>query len=68
MYGLGMRELVIVVAVAAIIWPYCRVVSRAGYSPWLGLLIIVPLVNVIALWVFAYVRWPALPEAKPPVP
>ncbi|MFN7644157.1 MAG: hypothetical protein ACK5PW_13935 [Burkholderiales bacterium] len=42
-----------------------RVLRRAGYSPWWVLLVLVPLVNLIALWVFAYARWPALDEAPP---
>ena len=40
-----------------------RVLRRAGYSPWWVLLVLVPLVNLVALWVFAYARWPAVDEA-----
>jgi len=59
--GLAMRELVILVLVAAVVvWPFCRVYSRAGWSPWVGLLMVIPLVNLITLWVFAYAQWPAL--------
>ena len=59
--GIGMREIVIVIIVVLVfIWPYGRILSRAGYSPWLAILIVVPLVNLIALWVFAYADWPAL--------
>ena len=42
-----------------------RVLRRAGYSPWWVLLLLVPLVNLIALWIFAYARWPAIDEAPP---
>jgi hypothetical protein len=34
--------------------------QRAGFSPWLSLLALVPVVNVIALWLFAFGRWPAV--------
>jgi hypothetical protein len=63
MGGLGLRELVVVI-IAAVVWgwPFGRVFSRAGYSPWFGLFMVVPLVNIIALWMFAYAKWPALPE------
>lgn len=37
-----------------------RVLRRAGYSSWWVLLVLVPLVNVVALWAFAYIRWPAI--------
>lgn len=56
----GIRELVILITAAVIAWPYCRVLSRLGFSPWLGLLVFVPIVNIIALWLFAYAKWPAL--------
>jgi len=59
--GFGIGELVIILISAAVIgWPYCRVLSRLGFSPWLGLLVFVPLVNIVLLWVFAYASWPAL--------
>jgi hypothetical protein len=41
-----------------------RVVRRAGFSRWWVLLALVPLVNVLVLWVFAYSRWPALDEER----
>lgn len=33
-------------------------VRRAGFSGWWVVLSIVPMVGLILLWVFAYVRWP----------
>jgi ATP/ADP translocase len=60
--GIGMREIVIVLLLVLFLWPYGRILSRVGYSPWLCLLLIVPLVNVIALWLFAYADWPRLPK------
>jgi hypothetical protein len=58
----GLRELVLVITAAVIVWPYSRVLSRLGFSPWLGVLVFVPVVNIIALWLFAYAKWPALRE------
>lgn len=37
-----------------------RVLRRAGLSAWWVLLVLVPLVNLVALWVFAWMRWPAI--------
>ena len=68
MGGLGMRELVILFELLIVFflfaWPYSRIFSRVGFSPWLCLLMIVPVVNVIAIWIFAYSNWPALPKPK----
>jgi hypothetical protein len=58
--GFGIRELVMLITAALIGWPYCRVLSRLGFSPLLGLLVFVPIVNIIALWLFAYASWPVL--------
>jgi hypothetical protein len=58
--GVGMRELIIILLIVAFIWPYGRILSRAGYSPWLCIIAAVPLVNVVALWIFAYAKWPAI--------
>ena len=59
MGGLSIWHILIVLIVLAImIIPAARILRRAGYSPWLGLLYAVPLVSWVLLWVFAYSRWP----------
>jgi hypothetical protein len=40
-------------------YPVVRILRRAGLNGWWVLLWLIPIVNVVALWVFAYVRWPA---------
>ena len=42
----------------AISFPVSMVLRKAGFSPWWALLSLVPIVNWIALWAFALVRWP----------
>jgi len=62
--GLGMRELVVILLVVGclflVIWPYSRIFAKAGYSGAFSILMVVPIANLIALWVFAYSDWPAL--------
>ncbi len=53
--------LIIFIAIACI--PYWVIAEKAGYSGWLSLLMLVPLVNVVMLWVFAFSEWPALRRA-----
>jgi uncharacterized membrane protein YhaH (DUF805 family) len=50
----------IAISIAIFLPPSARIVRRAGYSGWWALLMIVPGVNVIALWALAFIRWPAL--------
>ena len=44
--------------IAPLIWLYARILRRAGYSGWWAPLMFVPWVNVVALWVFAFMKWP----------
>jgi len=45
--------------------PAARILKRTGLSPWLALLVMVPTVNVICFWVFAFVDWPSLKREAP---
>lgn len=53
----------VLVLLAVPMWMIGRVLRRAGFSPWWVLLVLFPPVSIIALWVFAYVRWPAIDGA-----
>lgn len=44
---------------ALMIWFYWRIARRAGYAGWWALLMLVPVVNIIVLWLFAFAEWPA---------
>jgi uncharacterized membrane protein YhaH (DUF805 family) len=52
--------LIVVAVLATSIVPPVKILKKAGYSGWWVLLLFVPLVNVIALWIFALSDWPAL--------
>lgn len=45
--------------------PVAKIFQRAGWSPWLSLLTLVPGVSLVMLWIFAFARWPATDD-KPP--
>jgi uncharacterized membrane protein YhaH (DUF805 family) len=42
--------------------PVSRILRRIGFSGWWAVLAFIPLVNLAALWVFAFARWPARPD------
>lgn len=42
------------------LWPISKVLVRTGFSPWYCLLAIVPVINVVALWLFATSEWPTM--------
>jgi hypothetical protein len=56
-FGMG-HWMIMLFYIAVIIVPCWRIVTKAGYSGAWALVALVPLVNVVFLWVFAFVRWP----------
>jgi hypothetical protein len=57
-----MRGLVVVFALVLLGVPLWRIVKRTGLPPVLSLLAFVPVANVIFVWVFAFMEWPALKQ------
>ena len=59
MGGLSLWHWSVVLIVSAIwVIPLWRIVGKAGFPRPLALLAFVPGVNLVMLWVFAFVRWP----------
>jgi hypothetical protein len=42
-----------------VIIPFWRICQRVGYSPWLSLLMALPLVNLIFIYILAFSNWPS---------
>lgn len=55
-------HLLVLILMALPVWFFAKAVKKAGYSPWWALLGLIPIVNLVMLWVFAYAKWPSLPE------
>ncbi len=61
---------------AIVIMPFWFICKKAGFSPWLSLLNIIPLGNLILIYVLAFSQWkvaPApwlrwAPQPQPPYP
>jgi hypothetical protein len=64
---IGPTELILVLFIVLIwIWPFWKIFQKAGYPGWYFIVIFIPLVNIIALFYFAFTEWPvhkALREA-----
>ena len=37
------------------------ILRKAGFDGWWVLVLLIPVVNIIMIWVFAFTRWPTLP-------
>jgi hypothetical protein len=58
-----MPMFMLVFAIIMII-PYWFIWKKAGFSPWLSLLMFLPLVNLVALYVLAFAEWKVAPVAQ----
>lgn len=50
--------IILAVVLAVVLYPWSKIFRKAGYTGWLCLLIIIPLVNLLTLWWFALAQWP----------
>jgi len=57
--GLTLAVMTIVFAV-----PGAIILRRLGFSRWWVILAMLPYVNIVGLWVLAFVRWPALDRSR----
>jgi hypothetical protein len=60
--SIGLPELLVILIMGMllsviVVIPYWKIFSKAGFSPWLALLMIVPGVSVVVLWVVAFSPW-----------
>ena len=59
---IGMPELTIILGIFGmgliVAWPAGRICRRIGFSPWLGLLALIPIGNLALLWFVALSDWP----------
>ncbi len=53
-FGLIMWLIIVVL----FILPFWFIFSKAGYSKWLSLLMVVPIVNMVMLYFLAFSTWP----------
>lgn len=56
-YGFGHWAVFVLMAVL-LLYPIGRILGRIGLSPFWSVLAVIPLVNLIALWVLAFAEWP----------
>jgi hypothetical protein len=47
-----------ILMVALTLYPIGRILGRLGFSPFWSVLALIPLVNLIGLWLLAFIDWP----------
>lgn len=53
--------LVVCVMIPVVLIPYWVIFKKAGFSPWISLLMIFPVVSLIVLYVVAFTQWKVQP-------
>ena len=57
--GISIWSLLIIIFVVIIhILIFGPIAKKAGYSRWWALIMLVPVVNLIMIWVFSFAKWP----------
>ena len=71
---MAILPLIIIFCLAIIIVPFWFICKKAGFSPWLSFLNLVPLGNLILVYVLAFAEWKVVPApqigwpSQPPYP
>ncbi len=74
---LAVMPLIFIIGLAIVLIPTWFICKKAGFSPWLSLLVIVPFGGFILLYVLAFAEWKVVPFPQmgnmppppyPPVP
>jgi hypothetical protein len=58
---LAIMPIFFLIGAVIVIIPFWFIWKKAGFSPWLSLLCILPLVNLIMLYVLAFSEWKVAP-------
>jgi hypothetical protein len=55
---LGPMEILLLLIGALVVVPFWKICAKVGFSPWLGLLVVIPIVNIIFFYYLAFSKWP----------
>jgi len=58
--GISIWQIIIILLLLAIpVLVFGPAVKKAGFSRWWSFTLLLPIINVITIWVFAFIEWPA---------
>jgi hypothetical protein len=59
-----MEAMVLLVSAVLVVWPACRICAKAGFPGPLGLIVMLPGLNIGLMLFLALAEWPALRTAR----
>jgi hypothetical protein len=63
-YFIPFFGLFFLIGIVIYIIPFWMIFKKAGFTPWLALLLFIPLANIIILYVLAFSQWKVAPVAQ----
>jgi hypothetical protein len=64
MIAMALIPVIIMVCLVIVIVPFWFILKKAGFSPWLSLLYIVPFGNLFLYYFLAFAEWNVVPAPK----
>jgi hypothetical protein len=61
---LAILPIIVLVVLAIVIVPFWFICKKAGFSPWLSLLNIIPFGNLVLIYVLAFADWKVIPAPQ----
>jgi hypothetical protein len=61
---LAILPVIILVCLAIVVIPFWFICKKAGFSPWLSLLNVIPLGGLVLIYVLAFSDWQVLPAPQ----
>lgn len=62
---MAILPIIILVCLAVILVPFWFICKKAGFSPWLSLLNIIPMGNLVLIYILAFADWKVAPVPPP---
>ena len=56
--------IIVIIYLFVFMFPTAKILQKAGYSAWWCVVAVVPLLNLVMLWVFTFASSPNLPEKQ----
>ncbi|MBL4616883.1 MAG: hypothetical protein JKY46_04250 [Robiginitomaculum sp.] len=53
-----MTLIMVILYLFVVVFPIWKILTRMGFSGWLSLLSLVPVLNLVLLWILALIEWP----------
>jgi uncharacterized membrane protein YhaH (DUF805 family) len=59
MFGIGLPELIIIAVIGiVVVLPFWKILTKAGFSGWWSLIMLIPIIGILTLFYLAFAEWP----------